>query len=159
MDSAPFRTSGGVKGMYLRKISAPLMTMLLLNGCAYIPHKPLVDGTTSAQPAPASAPLPNGSIFQTVQPMNYGYQPLFEDRRPRNIGDTLTITLQENVSASKSSSANASRNGTSSFGVTTAPAIWTDYWVMGAPIWKSRATILLAARGRMPITPSAARSP
>lgn len=33
--------------------------------------------------------------------MNYGYQPLFEDRRPRNIGDTLTITLQENVSASK----------------------------------------------------------
>ncbi|MGU0160348.1 flagellar basal body L-ring protein FlgH [Escherichia coli] len=33
--------------------------------------------------------------------MNYGYQPLFEDRRPRNIGDTLTIVLQENVSASK----------------------------------------------------------
>ncbi|AHK20911.1 flagellar L-ring protein FlgH [Yersinia similis] len=107
--------------MYLRRVSAPLMTMLLLNGCAYIPHKPLVDGTTSAQPAPASAPLPNGSIFQTVQPMNYGYQPLFEDRRPRNIGDTLTITLQENVSASKSSSANASRNGASSFGVATAP--------------------------------------
>ncbi|CAM3377282.1 flagellar basal body L-ring protein FlgH [Yersinia entomophaga] len=97
------------------------MAVLLLNGCAYIPHKPLVDGTTSAQPAPASAPLPNGSIFQAVQPMNYGYQPLFEDRRPRNIGDTLTITLQENVSASKSSSANASRNGASKFGVATAP--------------------------------------
>ena len=53
--------------------------------------------------------------------MNYGYQPLFEDRRPRNVGDTLTIVLQENVSASKSSSANASRNGTSKFGVATAP--------------------------------------
>lgn len=65
--------------------------------------------------------MPNGSIFQTVQPMNYGYQPLFEDRRPRNIGDTLTIVLQENVSASKSSSANASRNGASKFGVATSP--------------------------------------
>ncbi len=97
------------------------MVMLTLSGCAYIPHKPLVDGTTTAQPAPAGAPVPNGSIFQTVQPMNYGYQPLFEDRRPRNIGDTLTIALQENVSASKSSSANASRNGASKFGVATAP--------------------------------------
>ncbi|ANI31633.1 flagellar L-ring protein FlgH [Yersinia entomophaga] len=116
MDTSPFRKLSG-----LRWVCAPTMAVLLLNGCAYIPHKPLVDGTTSAQPAPASAPLPNGSIFQAVQPMNYGYQPLFEDRRPRNIGDTLTITLQENVSASKSSSANASRNGASKFGVATAP--------------------------------------
>ncbi|WEF30465.1 flagellar basal body L-ring protein FlgH [Klebsiella aerogenes] len=97
------------------------MVMLTLSGCAYIPHKPLVDGSTSAQPAPPAAPVPNGSIFQAAQPMNYGYQPLFEDRRPRNVGDTLTIVLQENVSASKSSSANASRNGSSKFGVATAP--------------------------------------
>ncbi|WP_411705586.1 flagellar basal body L-ring protein FlgH [Edaphovirga cremea] len=95
--------------------------MMIINGCAYIPHAPLVDGSTSAQPAPATAAVPNGSIFQTVQPMNYGYQPLFEDRRPRNVGDTLTIVLQENVSASKSSSANASRNGSSTFGLDTTP--------------------------------------
>ena len=54
-------------------------------------------------------------------PMNYGYQPLFEDRRPRNIGDTLTIVLQENVSASKSSSANASRDGSATLGLTAVP--------------------------------------
>jgi len=63
----------------------------------------------------------NGSIFQGVMPMNYGYQPLFEDRRPRNIGDTLTIVLQENVSASKSSSANASRDGSATLGLTAVP--------------------------------------
>lgn len=103
------------------KYALAVTALLTLSGCAYMPHKPLVDGATSAQPAPATAPVPNGSIFQTVQPMNYGYQPLFEDRRPRNIGDTLTIVLQENVSASKSSSANASRNGASKFGVATAP--------------------------------------
>lgn len=46
--------------------------------------------------------------------MNYGYQPMFEDRRPRNVGDILTIVLQENVSASKSSSASASRGSSGS---------------------------------------------
>ena len=95
--------------------------MVTLSGCAWVPSKPLVQGATTAQPAPGAAPVVNGSIFQSAQPINYGYQPLFEDRRPRNIGDTLTIVLQENVSASKSSSANASRNGSSKFGVATAP--------------------------------------
>lgn len=95
--------------------------LLTLNGCALIPRTPLVEGSTTAQPLPASPPVVNGSIFQGVMPMNYGYQPLFEDRRPRNIGDTLTITLQENVSASKSSSANASRGGSTSFGLSAVP--------------------------------------
>ena len=36
-------------------------------------------------------------------------------------GDTLTIVLQENVSASKSSSANASRDGKTNFGFDTVP--------------------------------------
>ncbi|MBA0191887.1 flagellar basal body L-ring protein FlgH [Pectobacterium carotovorum] len=98
-----------------------LIAMLALNGCAYIPHDKVVTGPTTAQPGSPVLAGPNGSIFQTVQPMNYGYQPMFEDRRPRNIGDTLTIVLQENVSASKSSSANATRNGASTFGVTVAP--------------------------------------
>ncbi|PPZ36799.1 flagellar basal body L-ring protein, partial [Escherichia coli] len=87
-----------------------LIAMITINGCAYIPHDKVVTGPTTAQPAAPSLAGPNGSIFQTAQPMNYGYQPMFEDRRPRNVGDTLTIVLQENVSASKSSSANASRN-------------------------------------------------
>lgn len=94
---------------------------LSLSGCAWIPSTPLVQGATSAQPVPGPTPIANGSIFQSAQPINYGYQPLFEDRRPRNIGDTLTIVLQENVSASKSSSANASRDGKTSFGFDTVP--------------------------------------
>lgn len=107
--------------LWQRRLSWPLLATMILTGCAYIPHKSLVDGETSASPAPAQLYATNGSIFQSVQPMNYGYQPLFEDRRPRNVGDILTITLQENVSASKSSSANASRDGSSSVGLTTVP--------------------------------------
>ncbi len=95
--------------------------LLTLNGCALVPRTPLVDGSTTAQPLPASPPVVNGSLFQGAMTMNYGYQPLFEDRRPRNVGDTLTIVLQENVSASKNSSANASRDGSTSFGLTAVP--------------------------------------
>ncbi|MGV7960873.1 flagellar basal body L-ring protein FlgH [Photorhabdus tasmaniensis] len=97
------------------------LAVLSLTGCAYIPQKPLIAGATTAAPSAATAPVPNGAIFQVVQPVYYGYQPLFEDRRPRNIGDTLTITLQENVSASKSSSANASRNGKTTFSAALTP--------------------------------------
>jgi len=101
----------------------PLLAILAisLTGCALVPSKPLVAGATTAQPIPGPVGVSNGSIFQIAQPVNTGYQPLFEDRRPRNIGDTLTIVLQENVSASKSSSANASRTSSSSLGFDTVP--------------------------------------
>ncbi|MDP9566083.1 UNVERIFIED_ORG: flagellar L-ring protein precursor FlgH [Kosakonia oryzae] len=105
----------------LRRLATTLILPFVIAGCAYIPQKPLVDGETSAAPAPVAAAAVNGSIFQSGQAMNYGYQPLFEDRRPRNIGDTLTIVLQENVSASKSSSANASRDGSTDVGITAVP--------------------------------------
>ncbi|HBV39241.1 MAG TPA: flagellar basal body L-ring protein FlgH [Erwinia sp.] len=110
-----------------KQISVPgrllvALALLTLNGCALVPRKPLVEGSTTAQPLAASPPVVNGSIFQGVMPMNYGYQPLFEDRRPRNIGDTLTITLQENVSASKSSTASAGRDGSATLGLNAVPS-------------------------------------
>lgn len=98
---------------------------LMVSGCAYIPHKSLVEEGTTAAPAPASLVATNGSLFQSVQPMNYGYQPLFEDRRPRNVGDILTVTLQENVSASKSSTADATRKSSASSALTTVPTALT----------------------------------
>ncbi|MEX0447317.1 flagellar basal body L-ring protein FlgH [Xenorhabdus sp. SGI246] len=118
---AGLRKNQGNKRHISRTVAVIALSVLTLGGCAYMPHKPLVKGVTTAKPAETPAPVPNGSIFQTVQPVYYGYQPLFEDRRPRNIGDTLTIILQENVSASKNSSANASRNGKTSFAATLTP--------------------------------------
>jgi len=97
--------------------------LLLTEGCTLIPRTPLVKGVTSAEPPAAGAPSADGAIFQGVAPLSYGYQPLFEDRRPRNIGDTLTIVLQENVSASKSSSSNASRKASSNFGLSATPRL------------------------------------
>jgi len=119
--SAKFSSAHILQRSFLPRMAGGVMLVLLLNGCAYIPHTPLVAGETSAAPVPVAVPTINGSVFQAGQAMNYGYQPLFEDRRPRNIGDTLTIVLQENVSASKSSSANASRGGSTGLSVDATP--------------------------------------
>ena len=50
----------------------PVVLILFLNGCAYIPHKPLVDGVTTATPTPSVMTTANGSVFQTGQAMGYG---------------------------------------------------------------------------------------
>ena len=94
---------------------------LLLVGCSQLPKKALVEGQTSIVPQMPVIINSSGSIYQATQPSSYGYQPMFEDRRPRHIGDVLTIVLQENVSASKSSSINAGRNGDVNLGVKTVP--------------------------------------
>ena len=105
--------TGWVKRLAWRHASRLTIAIALFSaaGCTYMPHKPLVEGVTTASPVKTALPEVNGSIFQTGQAMNYGYQPMFEDRRPRNVGDTLIVLVQENVSASKSSSSNASRDG------------------------------------------------
>ncbi|RKR06086.1 flagellar L-ring protein precursor FlgH [Kushneria sinocarnis] len=94
-----------------------LLTLMAgLGGCAQIPRQNVVQGPTTAPPQPVPVPDANGSLFQA----RYS-KPLFEDRRPRAIGDILTIVLNENVSATKSSAANASRNGSASLGLDTVP--------------------------------------
>lgn len=103
----------------MRFLYIPLLVILC--GCAQLPKKALVEGETSIVPKMPEIVNANGSIFQSVQPSSFGYQPMFEDRRPRNIGDVLTIVLQENVSASKSSSVNAGRNGSANLGVKAVP--------------------------------------
>lgn len=98
-----------------------IITAVLVTSCAQLPKKALVEGETSVTPQVPTITNYSGSIYQAAQPSSYGYQPMFEDRRPRHIGDVLTIVLQENVSASKSSSITAGRNGSTNLGVKAIP--------------------------------------
>ena len=88
-----------------------------LAGCS---STPTVSGdggfrnTQIYQPAPAVA---NGAIYQSAG----SYMPLFEDLRPRRIGDVVTIVLDEQAAASKNSSASASRTSSASLVPTTVP--------------------------------------
>ncbi len=94
-----------------------LLPSLLLGGCAQLPRASVV-GEQEQVLIPERPQTPaNGSIYQA----RHGFQPLFEDRRPRMIGDILTIVLNEQVSASKNAASNASRNGSASLTPITVP--------------------------------------
>ncbi|QCO70898.1 flagellar basal body L-ring protein FlgH [Buchnera aphidicola] len=95
--------------------------LLTIQSCANVEYKPLVEGNTTAVAPNIWPKVINGSLFQEKIPLNYGYQPLFEDHRPHNIGDTITIVLQENISASNSSASDMSRNGTTNLGIKMTP--------------------------------------
>ena len=89
---------------------------LALGGCAMIPKQPIVQQPmTAVPPTPPHTQSP-GSIFNP----GYAGLPLFEDQRPRNIGDILTIVISENVNATKSSGANTDRTSGTSFSTTSA---------------------------------------
>jgi len=88
------------------------VALALLAGCAYIPKKePITQQPMTAVPP---APPPNSSPGAIFNP-GYAGRPLFEDQRPRNIGDILTIVISENINATKSSGANTKRGSTTSF--------------------------------------------
>lgn len=93
------------------------LALSVLAGCAQIPKASVVGEQEQIVIADRPEPLPNGSIYQKSR----GFQPLFEDRRPRNVGDILTIVLDEQVSASKNSRSNADRDGSSGFTVSQTP--------------------------------------
>lgn len=95
---------------------------VLVQGCALVPPEPIVTGPLTAPPPPMNTvmPEPNGSIYQ---PTAYGNYPLFEDRRPRNVGDIVTIIIQERTNAAKSVATESSRSGSAGLGIELAPAI------------------------------------
>ncbi|OWV30338.1 flagellar basal body L-ring protein FlgH [Halomonas campaniensis] len=96
-----------------------VLLMLVVAGCAQIPRASVVGEQEQISILDRPPPIPNGSIYQARQ----GYQPLFEDRRPRAIGDILTIVLDEEVSASKNSQSNAGRSGSASLELAQLPDV------------------------------------
>jgi flagellar L-ring protein precursor FlgH len=73
-------------------------------------HQPISVRPTSPPPAPPS----DGAIYSVG--LSNGL--IFEDRRARRVGDTLTIAIVENTNASKKSATNTGRASNNNFGVT-----------------------------------------
>jgi flagellar L-ring protein precursor FlgH len=80
--------------------------LVVLAGCTTIPATS-IQQPISARPIPQSMPIAhNGAIFQSGKS-----NALFEDRRARSVGDTLTINIVEVTAASQSSSKSATHAG------------------------------------------------
>src|SRR5690606_16775283 len=94
------------------------LVLAVMSGCAMIPPEPVVTGPLTATPPVQQMTQveANGAIFQ---PTAYGNYPLFEDRRPRNVGDVVTIIIQERTNAAKNvaTSTNRTSNASLDFGL------------------------------------------
>ena len=91
-----------------------ILAGLLLSACTTVPptnvHQPM-----TARPAPrVDNQSTTGSIYQPGVSRT-----LFEDRRARYVGDTMTITIAETTSASTASNTKASRSGSISASIPT----------------------------------------
>ncbi|MEM9171317.1 MAG: flagellar basal body L-ring protein FlgH [Pseudomonadota bacterium] len=87
------------------KVVVLLAVLVSLSGCVvqlggsdYAPPPPVM---------PVAVPASDGSIFQTNLDVRW-----FEDLRAARVGDILTVRLQENTQAQKSSSTSATKNST-----------------------------------------------
>ena len=91
-----------------------LVVAVSISACTTVPptniHQPM-----TARPAPRTETLPaSGSIYQAG-----ASRTLFEDRRARYVGDTMTIAIAESTSASTKSNTSASRSTSISAAVPT----------------------------------------
>lgn len=90
-----------------------LLAAPLLAGCLATTPPTGVHQPMTARPEPRQAIGPsNGAIYQIGSA-----RPIFEDRRARFVGDTLTITINEKNNAQKTSAANAERKNTMALSV------------------------------------------
>ena len=100
------------------------MVCVLAAGCSVLHNTPQVDMPVTSPPQPvaaarSAAAVPRqatGSLFNQVR-----YRPLFEDRRARMEGDTVTINIVENVSASQKSTSTIDKKGSIDAGITALP--------------------------------------
>ena len=108
----------------------PLVAVLvLLAGCSSTPET-RIEKPFTARPLPQAQVLENnGSIFQARQGLF-----LFEDRRPRQIGDILTVRLEQKTEAKRKSETKDSRNASASVDVP-APTVLGRALPVGATTW------------------------
>ncbi|HWT54410.1 MAG TPA: flagellar basal body L-ring protein FlgH [Rhodocyclaceae bacterium] len=90
-----------------------MLSAAMLSACVTTTPSTMVHQPMTARPEPRSdVYATQGAIYNMG-----GSRPLFEDRRARYVGDTITINIVENTSASKNSETKAKRD--SSVDVTT----------------------------------------
>jgi flagellar L-ring protein precursor FlgH len=118
MKTSPDRSS---LSHFSRTAALATATVLVCSACQQLPQKVVVDfAEPRVSQVPLQAPVTTrpatGSLFQSV-----GYRPAFEDRRARAVGDTVTIQIIENVTASQKSTSTVNRNSSIDSNITALP--------------------------------------
>lgn len=100
----------------MRRLALPLLLLAaLLAGCVTTTPSTAVHQPMTIRPEAKQVAAPaNGSIYNIATA-----RPLFEDRRARLVGDTLTINITEKTAAAKKSDTKADRSHETSLGIPT----------------------------------------
>lgn len=106
-----------------------VIVMVLSAGCATPPASNIGQPLTARPKAAAPAAENNGAIFQANRGMA-----LFEDRRARNVGDTLTVKLTEKTEAKRKSETKEDRAATADINVPS-PTVLGQPGLVGATAW------------------------
>lgn len=83
-----------------------LIGTFLISGCSVTPTTVVNMPTTARAVAVKPPAADTGAIYNTGD-----YRAMFEDRKPRRVGDIITINIVENTSATKSVGSSASKDG------------------------------------------------
>lgn len=93
----------GYRGL---RLPVGALAVALFAGCAWNAPPTTVHQPMTQRPQPTQQPVLNsGSIYQP----DHARLALFSDRRARFVGDTITVMIEERTTASKKSSASATR--------------------------------------------------
>ncbi len=92
--------------MKMSRVVGWMVLLLGLTGCGTTPSSIVQQPTTIRPQALATPAAGTGAIYQAA-----AFNPLFEDRRARRVGDVLTIVINEKTQAGKKASSNAEKTG------------------------------------------------
>lgn len=98
------------------------LAMAGLSGCMVT--APTVDVVEPTQARPVAAdltPANNGAIFQAQS-----YRPLYETYRARMVGDIVTVTISENISAKQETTSKVAKSGSVSGSISALPYAKAD---------------------------------
>jgi flagellar L-ring protein precursor FlgH len=104
---------------------------ILLTGCAIAPDSTIKQPLTAQSAPPAVAADNSGAIFQAGRSNPRMGIAVFEDRRARQVGDTLSVNLVENSVAKRTSSSTDEKKVSGSIGIG-APTLLGYHNIIGA---------------------------
>lgn len=123
----------------MSRFIALIIAALALTGCATPPPSTAIAQPFSVRPqAMVTAPVNNGAIFQPTPGQARPGISLFEDRKARYVGDTLTVNLVEKTEAKRKSETTDERKANASVNIP-APNVLGSTRGIGATAWEPSA--------------------
>jgi flagellar L-ring protein precursor FlgH len=121
---------------YLNESLFGLLLATLLAGCATPPPATAIKQPFSVRPQPlAAAAANNGGIYQPEASQARPGTGLFEDRKARYVGDTLTVNLVEKTEAKRKSETTDERKASGSIDIPS-PTVLGVKGVVPATAWE-----------------------